>query len=232
MAASYHILLIEDEYQIAALLRDYFLHSGMQFTHVADSKNAMAVFTAQAFDLVLIDITLPHISGIEICHAIKRLSTVPVIILSALSAESAPLQGLEADDYIGKPFSPREVIGRIQTRLSRGNGLPAITELSTAYLTLDATRYEVRLQQQAASLTKIEFSLLQMLAAQPGRIYSRGQLMSAMYLDQRIVSERTVDSHIKKLRKKLKLLTEQELIEASYGVGYRYMGISVSLYNG
>jgi len=236
MAANYHILLIEDEYQIAALLRDYFLHSGMRFTHVADGKDAMAVFTRDAFDLVVLDIALPHISGIEICREIRRMSTVPVIILSALSAETERLLGqqLEADDYLGKPFSPREVVAKAQALLRSSNRkwLSTKADATPVCLTLDATRYEVCLQHHTVTLTRIEFSLFHLLTTHPGRIYSRGQLMTTMYGDQRIVSERTIDSHIKKLRNKLKLLNTDEMIESSYGVGYRYVGMKVSVYTG
>ena len=234
MLADAKILLVEDEPRIAALLAAYFEASDINMTHVADGKDALATFLQQSFELVLLDINLPHVSGIDICRQLRQISTVPIIMLSALNSESDRLQGLalEADDYIGKPFSPREVVAKVQALLRRTRGswramdsavLPTLSITTAATLTLYEDFYQVQVKEEAISLTKIEFSLFKALSSTPGRIYSRYHLMNTMYGDFRVISERTIDSHIKKLRKKLRqLLPDENVIESIYGVGYKY----------
>ncbi|WP_228730396.1 response regulator [Shewanella yunxiaonensis] len=229
MNSAHLVLLVEDEPRIASLVRDYLNAAAIPMVWVTDGNDALAEFQQQPFDMVLLDINLPHVSGLDICRQIRKTSTVPIIMLSAMCDEAARLEclAIEADDFISKPFSPRELVAKIQALLRRTTGQWSMTlqPSITAALIIDEAGYEARLSTAAVSLTKIEFKLLKTLSQHPGRIYSRNQLMNAMYGDFRVVSERTIDSHIKKLRKKLlQLEPTTELIESCYGAGYRYRG--------
>ena len=163
---------------------------------------------------------LPGKNGIELCKEIRQFSNVPILMITAKVDEIDRVLGLElgADDYICKPFSAREVVARVSAVLRRTQ---TVTNISHA-LTLDEHRIMVSFQQQNTVLTSVEFQLLKMLADKPDRIFSRDQLMQNMYSDSRIVNHRTIDSHIKKLRKKLAEISEgKDWIESVYGVGYR-----------
>ncbi|EKE70574.1 response regulator [Gallaecimonas xiamenensis] len=220
METNKKVLIVEDELKIAALLMEYFQAAGFDCVHLDRGDTVMTCFMEQEFDLVLLDLMLPGVDGLEVCRRIRALSMVPIMMLSARTDEVDRLLGLElqADDYVCKPFSPREVVARARGLLRRTQG-----QWHCDRVVLDNHSYQVRHGQSAIALTKVEFELLRILYQQPGRIYSRGQLMNAMYRDYRVVAERTVDSHVKKLRKKLKdLMPEHELIQSVYGVGYKY----------
>jgi len=174
-------------------------------------------------DLIVLDLMLPGRDGLEICRELRSFSTVPIIMITARIEEIDRLLGLElgADDYICKPFSPREMVARVKAVLRRLQ--PQTTVALTSALKLDSHSFRVLAGGHEVELTTVEFQLLQALYQQPGRIFSRSKLMDLIYQDQRIVSDRTIDSHIKKLRKKLTdLLPDQELIHSVYGAGYRY----------
>jgi len=216
------ILIVEDEAKIASLLRDYLEKIGGYQTHWVDrGDEAVKVFDEVSPDLVLLDLMLPGMDGLEVCKAIRSKSQVPVIMVTALVEEIDRLLGLElgADDYICKPFSPREVVARVKAVLRRGT---FTGETPSSGLQIDKDRHQASLNGKLLKLSPVEFALLSRLAAQPGRVFSRDQLMSSIYSDYRIVSDRTVDTHVKNLRRKL---TESgpgtDLIESVYGVGYR-----------
>jgi two-component system response regulator BaeR len=215
------IMIIEDEPKLAELLADYLRQSGFEVRLVADGMAAVPAIHEQKPDLVLLDLMLPGKDGMEICKEVRRFSSVPIIMVTARVEEIDRLLGLEfgADDYICKPYSPREVVARVKAVLRRG-GTAAENNHG---LVLDEARYSANLHGVELDLTAVEFKLLAILFASPGRIFSRDQLMDRIYSDERIVSERTIDSHIKKLRKKLSLAaTDEELIHSVYGVGYKY----------
>ena len=219
------ILIVEDEAKIAILLSDYLEKIGGYQTHwVARGDEAMAAFEESSPDLVLLDLMLPGMDGLEVCKAIRAKSQVPVIMVTALVEEIDRLLGLElgADDYICKPFSPREVVARVKAVLRRAGAIEGETQSSP--LQIDQERHIASVNNKQLKLSPVEFALLNCLAAQPGRVFSRDQLMSSIYSDYRIVSDRTVDTHVKNLRRKL---TESspgtELIESVYGVGYRFV---------
>ena len=182
--------------------------------------------------LILLDLMLPGKDGVEVCKEIRKFSHVPIIMLTARVEEIDRLLGLElgADDYICKPFSPREVVARVKAVLRRWQVIEpismAVTESATdaiAGLVLDRDRLLVKYGQQETTLTLVEFELLDALRQYPGRIFGRNQLMEKVYPDNRIVSDRTIDSHIKKLRKKLsEIAPDQELIHSVYSVGYKF----------
>jgi len=218
-----HILIVEDEQKLAQLEADYIHNAGYSCTILSDGNTVVPWVKQQIPDLILLDVMLPGIDGLSICREIRNFSNVPIIMVTARIEEIDRLLGLEmgADDYICKPFSPREMVARVKTVLRRFNP-PTEKNLSKS-LELDADSFKVLAEGQEIELTTVEFQLLQALFKQPGRIFSRSKLMDIIYPDQRIVSDRTIDSHIKKLRKKLNaLISDQELIHSVYGAGYRY----------
>jgi len=218
-----HILIVEDEAKLAQLEADYLHAAGFDCTILADGFEVVSWLRQHRADLVLLDLMLPGRDGLELCREIRTFSVVPIIMVTARIEEVDRLLGLElgADDYICKPFSPREVVARVKAVLRRLQ--PPASEPAEHLLTLDPSCFRIRAGGRETELTAVEFELLQTLYRQPGRILSRQQLMDLIYPDQRIVSDRTIDSHIKKLRKKLaELLPDQEVIHSVYGAGYRY----------
>lgn len=219
---SRRILIVEDEPRLAALLSDYITQAGMIPHCIDNGLEVVDWVNKNKPDLVLLDLMLPGKDGMEICKEVRRFSDLPIIMVTAKVEEIDRLLGLElgADDYICKPFSPREVVARVKAVLRRSS---AQVSASHKGLTLDPDRYKASLEGKNLELTAVEFKLLAMLAEKPGKIYSRNQVMDQIYPDQRVVSDRTIDSHIKKLRKKISLAVPQlELIHSIYGVGYKY----------
>jgi two-component system response regulator BaeR len=216
-----HILIVEDEIKLAELLRDYLHSHGFTTALVHHGDEVAAALTERRPDLMLLDLMLPGRSGLDICKDVRRHSDLPIIMVTARVEEIDRLLGLElgADDYICKPFSPREVVARVKTVLRRSRHVTPPGD----GLELDEARYQARLQGQTLDLTAVEFLLLKTLAARPGCIFSRDRLMDAIYQDNRIVADRTIDSHIKKIRRKLAaVLPDRELIHAVYSVGYKF----------
>lgn len=217
------ILIVEDEQRLAELHRDYLQQSGYATEWLADGLKVTPWVKEHPPALILLDLMLPGKDGLEICKEIRSFSNVPIIMVTARVEEIDRLLGLElgADDYICKPFSPREVVARVKTVLRRSS--PQAQDETPQILTLDEEKYQAILQGRKLDLTAVEFKLLSILALKPGRIYSRDQLMDLLYSDQRVVCDRTIDSHIKKLRKKISAVaTGVDLIHSIYGVGYKY----------
>lgn len=216
------ILVVEDEKKLAALLVDYLRAAAFDPLALADGSAVVPWVREHRPDLILLDLMLPGKDGLEICREIRTFSTVPIIMVTARVEEIDRLLGLElgADDYVCKPFSPREVVARVKAVLRRGGVASAA---SAAGLHLDEEAYRARLNGHDLDLTAVEFQLLHLLASHPGRIYGRGQLMDRIYPDRRIVADRTIDSHVKKLRRKIEAAAPgKSLIQSVYGVGYRY----------
>jgi len=222
-----HVLVVEDEARLARLLADYLEREGFRTTVLGDGEAVVPWVREHAPDLVLLDLMLPGRDGLAVCRDLRAFSRVPVIMVTARVEEIDRLLGLElgADDYVCKPFSPREVVARVKAVLRRTappDGPPAPAD-AQGVLALDADALRVRAGGREAELTAVEFQLLQTLMRHPGRIFSRGLLMERIYDDGRVVSDRTIDSHVKKLRRKLSaLLPGEELIHSVYGAGYRY----------
>lgn len=217
-----NILIVEDEEKLAALLLDYLEQNGFEAHCLNNGLDVVAWVREHAPGLILLDLMLPGRDGLEICKDIRTFSNVPIIMVTARVEEIDRLLGLElgADDYICKPFSPREVVARVKSVLRRAGGEQSVQAQG---LSLDASRYRATLTGHDLDLTAVEFNLLQFLAASPGRIYGRQQLMDQIYRDQRTVCDRTIDSHIKKLRKKIAAVDPGvELIHSVYGVGYKF----------
>ena len=218
-----HILIVEDELKLARLQVDYLQNAGFDTDCLSNGLEVLPWLKVNHTDLILLDVMLPGRDGLEICRKLRSFSTVPIIMITARIEEIDRLLGLElgADDYICKPFSPREMVARVKAVLRRQQA--QTTTVLTSALILDPHSFRVLAEGHEVELTTVEFQLLQTLYQQPGRIFSRSKLMDLIYQDQRIVSDRTIDSHIKKLRKKLiDLLPDQELIHSVYGAGYRY----------
>ncbi|MDY0189229.1 MAG: response regulator [Desulfuromonas sp.] len=216
------VLIVEDEQRLADTHRAYLQQAGYDTSWLADGLLVLPWVKKDPPDLILLDLMLPGKDGLEICKEIRQISEVPIIMITARVEEIDRILGLElgADDYICKPFSPREVVARVKTVLRRS--APAIHQ-GKPLLSLDDDRYQATLQGQLLDLTAVEYQLLTILARNPGRIFSRNQLMDRLYTDQRIVCDRTIDSHIKNLRKKFAATgCTLELIQAIYGVGYKY----------
>jgi two-component system response regulator BaeR len=217
------ILIVEDEQKLAGLLRDYLRQEGYEVSMLHRGDEVEAWVREHPTDLVLLDLMLPGKNGLDVCKALRAGTgkSVSIIMVTARVDEIDRLLGLElgADDYICKPFSPREVVARTKAVLRRAKGGAA----PQSGLVLDDNGYKALLAGRDLDLTAVEFQLLKVLASQPGRIFSREQLMNAMYRDERVVSDRTVDSHVKKIRKKIAFaLPGREIIHSLYGVGYKY----------
>lgn len=216
------ILIVEDETKLATLLSDYLRVEGFESHHIEDGLQVLPWFNKNHPALVLLDLMLPGKDGLTICREIRDISQVPIIMVTARVDEIDRLLGLElgADDYICKPFSPREVVARVKAVLRR-SGFDQTSSTSSDFV-LNADTYEASYQGQALELTAVEFRLLGLLVKNPYKVYSREQLLNYIYTDQRIVGERTVDTHVKNLRKKLESIApDKELIRSIYGVGYK-----------
>jgi two-component system response regulator BaeR len=216
------ILVVEDEIKIAQLLHDYMAQAQFNVTMLHDGAAVIEELQSQTYDMVLLDLMLPVKDGLTLCKEIRVFSNIPIIMITARVEEIDRLIGLElgADDYICKPFSPREVVARVKATLRRYK-CPD-TETIKKPIFLNEEKYQATVYGQAVELTAIEFNLLKVLSKEPGRIYSRAQLINQVYNDHRVVSERTIDSHIKKLRKKINCLNaDSEIVQSVYSVGYK-----------
>ncbi|TFH86288.1 response regulator [Billgrantia azerbaijanica] len=223
------VLIVEDEPKIARLVADYLEGSGFTADHLDHGDAVLPWLETHSAEgqppaLVLLDLMLPGTDGLTLCREIRRRwPGVAIIMLTARVEEVDRLLGLElgADDYICKPFSPREVVARVKAVLRRSQAAPHAE--ADDGLVLDEEGWRALADGRDLELTAVEFQLLKVMMHAPGRIFSRDQLMDHMYRDHRIVSERTVDSHVKKLRRKIaEAWPEREVIRSVYGVGYKY----------
>jgi two-component system response regulator BaeR len=219
------VLVVEDEPKLAALLADYLRAAGHEAECVGDGRDALRAWTERRHDLVLLDVMLPGLDGLELCRQLRALTAVPIVMLTARADEADRLAGLElgADDYIPKtPFSPREVVARVKAVLRRSR-VPARPVVPSAPLQIDEQGWRASWQGRALDLTPNEVRLLLALTSRPGRVYARSQLLELLHGDARAVTERAVDSHVKNLRRKLEQAgAGSERIRSVYGVGYSY----------
>lgn len=216
------ILVIEDEPKLATLLTDYLQAAGYETLWVADGRQAVDAVRTHQPDLIVLDLMLPGRDGVDICRDVRGFSEVPIIMVTARVDEIDRLLGLEvgADDYVCKPFSPREVVARIKAILRRTAQNPASVAVPDGLL-IDTHRHYASLDEQELNLTPVEMRLLHALVQANGQILSRDQLLVKLYDDHRVVTDRTVDSHVKNLRRKLQAVRpEQDSIRSIYGVGY------------
>lgn len=216
------ILIVEDEKNVAELLQDYLLANGFAPHIIGHGEEVIPWLQANEPGLILLDLMLPGKDGITLCKEIRAFSQVPIIMATAKVDEIDRLLGLElgADDYICKPFSPREVIARVKAVLRRSQGSG---QENSSLVSIDRNGVRVLINDQNLDLTLVEFNLFVVLFSRPGRILSRQQLIDHIYDDNRMVSDRTIDSHIKKLRLKIsRVLPGFDPIRSVYGIGYKY----------
>jgi two-component system, OmpR family, response regulator BaeR len=211
------ILIVEDEPKLAALEADYLRAAGYETHCIADGREVVSWVRATPPDLILLDLMLPGRDGLEICRELRTFSDLPIVMVTAKVEEIDRLIGLDlgADDYVCKPFSVRELVARVRAILRRGRA-PA------GGLVLNEEKHAAQLDGRELDLTPVEFRLLGTLASAPGRVFSRGKLLERLYEDHRVVTDRTVDAHIKNLRRKLEAVRPgEELVRSIYAVGYK-----------
>ena len=225
MSVGQDILIVEDEPKLAALLAEYLQAAGFTTRILGDGNAVVPEVRSRPPALLLLDLMLPGRDGLAICRELRGFTQLPIIMVTARVEEIDRLLGLElgADDYICKPFSPREVVARVKAVLRRQNvGGAAAHGGPVAGLNIESQAWRAELDGHKLDLTPVEFRLLETLAAHPGRVFSRAALLERIYDDHRVVSDRTVDSHVKNLRRKLaEAAPERELLHSVYGVGYR-----------
>ena len=216
------ILIVEDQNKLAKVLQDYLQEAGYNTHWLSNGSEVVPWVKANTPDLILLDIMLPGKDGMAICRELRGFSNVPIVMVTAKVEEIDRLVGLElgADDYICKPFSPREVVARTKAILRRIHGVDT-APTQAPRLELDHEKYSATLNGHPLDLTPIEFRLLDALHAQPGRVFSRDRLLDVIYEDHRVVTDRTVDSHIKNLRRKIQSICSEDVIRSIYGVGYK-----------
>ena len=215
------VVIAEDEPKLATLLANYLHREHFRTRLVSDGRRVVRTVKEVQPDLLLLAVVLPHKSGFDICQELRSFTQLPILMVTARTEEADRLRGLEigADDYICKPFSPREVVARIKAVLRRTN-YSAVTAVG---LVIDEIKSTVMIDGKLIDLTLAEFNLLKVLAATPNRLLSRQQLMDTLYSDGRTIVDRTIDSHIKNLRRKLaEVNPEANWIESVYGAGYRF----------
>ncbi|OYU10685.1 MAG: two-component system response regulator BaeR [Comamonadaceae bacterium PBBC1] len=216
------VLVVEDDLRIAQLLVDYLHNEGHQARALADGALALQDIRQSRPDLLILDVMLPGLDGVGLCRAVRQFSDVPILMVTARVDEIDRLLGLQtgADDYVCKPFSPREVMARVQALLRRSQGR-LLTQQAAWHIDEEALRIAWR--GQSLTLTPLEFRMLRLLLSRPGRVFSREQLLDAAHADLREVSDRTIDTHVKNLRKKIQQVdADADCLVSVYGVGYRF----------
>ncbi|MGH2523224.1 MAG: response regulator transcription factor [Anaerolineales bacterium] len=223
------ILVVDDESKITQLARDYLEHAGFAVRVARDGKTALASARTEKPDLVVLDLGLPELDGLDVTRELRKNSNVPIIMLTARGEESDKLIGLElgADDYVVKPFSPKELVARVRAVLRRAEAAESARAgaevIRAADVTLDVPRMRVTVSERAVELTSTEFQLLAALARQPGRIFTRAQLLDAVRGVAIESYERAIDAHIKNIRRKLEPDPRQpRYVLTVYGVGYKF----------
>jgi len=217
------ILVIDDEPEIVVICRDYLQASGFEVITAVDGFQGLAQARKHKPDLVILDLMLPGMDGLDVCRSLRRDGNIPIIMLTARIEEADRLVGLElgADDYITKPFSPRELVARVRTVLRRASGDTSSDIIRAGEITLDRSRYQAIFPDRSITLTPTEFELLATLMSQPGRIFTRAQLLNAVRGVAFESYERAIDSHVRNLRRKLE---PGEYIVTVHGVGYKFEG--------
>jgi len=220
-----NILIVEDEQKIVALLRDYLEKSNYKVSFLERGDQVVPQVKKNPPDLILLDVMLPGMDGMEVCREIRKFSTVPIIMITARIEEIDRLIGLElgADDYICKPFSPREVVARVKAVLRRAHAETAADSFRAGPISLDVNSRQVTIEGQLLELTPSEFGLLRVLMTHPNRVFSRNELLNQVQGYDFEGYDRTIDTHIKNLRKKIAgKLPDREIIATVYGVGYTF----------
>jgi len=225
------VLIVDDQPDIVRLVRDYLERAGFRVLTASDGEQALQVARSSHPDLVILDLTLPRLDGLDVARALRRDGDVPIIMLTARTEESDRVAGLElgADDYVTKPFSAREMVARVRAVLRRTSGARAEDDLVRVgeSLTLDVPRMETTVEGRAVALTPTEFQLLLHMARQPGRVFTRAQLLDAVHGVAIESYERAIDAHIKNIRRKIERDPRApRLLQTVFGVGYRLSDVT------
>jgi len=219
------VLVVDDERRIAQIARDYLEHAGFAVITASEGRDALARARADHPDLVVLDLGLPTIDGLDVAKTLRRESDVPIIMLTARVDESDRLIGLAvgADDYITKPFSPRELVARVQAVLRRTRGGSSADVIRIGDLVVDIPRLKITRDNKSIELTTTEFQLVSTMARHPGRVFTRAQLLDAVRGVEVDAFERAIDAHIKNIRRKLERDSRKpRYVLTVYGVGYKF----------
>ena len=219
-----HVLIVEDEKKLADVLIEYLVKDQFKTTHFESGEGVVDWVRNNQPNIILLDLMLPDVNGKDLCKQIRQFSSIPIIMVTAMIDEIDRLIGLElgADDYVCKPFSSKEVVARVKAVLRRSEQDYKSGEIYDAFEISDET-YSISLNQDRLDLTPVEFRLLKMFLQNPGRVFNRDQILNNVFEDGRIVLDRTVDTHVKNLRHKLKSASpEHEYIRSVYGIGYSF----------
>lgn len=218
------ILVADDDPKHAQLIRLYLEREGHQVLTVGDGRAALELARARKPDLVVLDWMMPGVDGLDVCRILRAESPVAILLVTARSSENDMLLGLDvgADDYLSKPVSPRELTARVRALLRRAGSAPDVDVLRVGDLTVDPGRFEVRVGGTAVTLTSKEFGIVELLAGEPGRVFTRAQIIDRTFGFDQEVSERTVDAHVVNLRRKIEANpAEPRYVQTVYGRGYR-----------
>jgi len=219
------VLVVDDEPKIAQLARDYLEHAGFAVLTASDGASALHAVRTREPDLVVLDLGLPQVDGLEVIRTMRASGSTPIVVLTARDTELDTLLGLElgADDYMTKPFSPRELVARVRAVLRRGARAPDSQErVGAGDLVLDLARRRVSAAGRPVDLTATEFAILAAMAAEPGRVFTRSQLLDVVHGVAFEAYERAIDAHVKNIRRKLEPdPSRPRYVETVYGVGYR-----------
>ena len=221
------VMVVDDEPKIVQLARDYLEHAGFAVVVAHDGQAALATARAERPDLIVLDLGLPRLDGLDVARTLRRDSNVPIVMLTGRSEESDKLVGLElgADDYVTKPFSPKELVARVRAVLRRAQGMERQSDIVRvgSDVELDVPKMEATIGGRRIDLTRTEFELLATMARQPGRIFTRAQLLSAIRGVAFESYERAIDAHVKNIRRKIEPDPRApRYLLTAYGVGYRF----------
>ncbi len=223
---AHSILVVDDDPHIRDVVRFAFEKSGMTISTAQNGKEALRLFDRSVHQLVVLDVGMPEMDGLEVCRQIRKTSDTPILFLSARDEEIDRILGLEigGDDYVTKPFSPRELVARVNAILRRARNAPAVPEARTKShgdLAIDIDTHAASFQGTAVSLTALEFAILRTLLARPGFVFTRELILDAAYAGNIHVADRTIDSHIRNIRAKMAAAGCENVIETVHGVGFR-----------
>ena len=217
------VLVVDDNVRTQEAIALYLRHAGYEVDVAATGPDALARAAGRAPDLIVLDVMLPGLSGLDVCRALRERTDVPIIMVTARTTEEDTLAGLRsgADDYVTKPFSPRELVARVATVLRRAR--PTRREIRAGDVTIDLAAREVRRGETAVAMTRAEFRLLEVLASNPGRAWTRADLAERAFGHEYDALDRTIDAHVMNLRRKLERdRAKPSLIQTVFGVGYRF----------
>lgn len=226
MDRPFRVLVVDDEVSLGEVVRDYLVQAGMEVDLLDNGSGVTSILLAGHYDLAVLDLMMPGVDGLTICREVRRSSDVPMVITTARVEEIDRLLGLElgADDYLCKPFSPRELVARVRAVLRRTGRPVAAEPVAGGRVVVDKERWQALVDGRPLGLTRREFQILEVMAARPGRVFQRAQLLDLAFPDDADVVDRTIDTHIKNIRRKIAAVADWDPVRSVYGVGYSFDG--------